>query len=106
LRPNPWGGWGTVVPGGDGRWTERGEIYAQAGTITLRLCNVDHNSAVGGRGGTSPRGLPRSHNDEGWGGGLMNTGAVVYPDSYTVSHLLNNTADKYPDIYGAYTPLL
>ncbi len=104
LRPDYWGGGGgTVVPGGDGGEGWGGGIYAEASTVTLRNCSVDHNSAVGGKGGTSPKGLPKSNNGEGLGGGLMVMDAVLYLDPFTVAHLLNNTADRYPNIYGTYT---
>ena len=83
----------TTGPGGDGIG---GGLYA-AGGATVTLCGdtVEFNAASGGPGTTS---------GQGDGGGLFiaKQGTTLYLDAVTLANILNNTADKDPNIDGSY----
>jgi hypothetical protein len=83
----------TTGPGGDGI---AGGLYA-AGGATVTLCGdtVEFNAASGGPGTTS---------GQGDGGGLFiaKQGTTLYLDAVTLANILNNTADKDPNIDGSY----
>jgi hypothetical protein len=57
--------------GGNGGNGLGGGMYVAGGTVNLHNTTVDHNSAVGGKGGPAPRGLPRGSDGLGEGGGLF-----------------------------------
>jgi hypothetical protein len=83
---------GYFTKGGNGYG---GGLYAAAGaTVTLRSDTVESNTAAGGSG---------KQNGYGYGGGLfIDTHATVYLDAATLANILNNAANKYPNIDGSY----
>jgi hypothetical protein len=90
---------GQVGPGNGGNGLGGG-LYIAAGTLTLRNTTVQNNKASGGLkgGGGASAGL-------GEGGGIyIASAASVSQDSFTLAHVLNNTASTvYPNIYGSYS---
>lgn len=108
------GGWVTysdypyytyLAPGGDGGKGLGGGMYVAAGTVNLHGTKLNKNSALGGKGGTSTKGLPDGHDGQGLGGGLfINDLASVYLDAFTLAHVINNKATTdFADVYGSYT---
>jgi hypothetical protein len=72
-------------------------IYIAGGTVSLSNDTVQSNAA---QGGFDPWGSRAG----GYGGGLyIQYLATVYLDSFTVAHIINNTADFGPNIWGSYT---
>ena len=82
-----------------------GIIYVAGGSVSLLNTTVDHNSAVGGKGGPSPRGLPKGSDGLGQGGGLyIDPSASLDLDTFTLANAINNSVStSSKDIYGSYT---
>jgi hypothetical protein len=96
------------VAGGPGGNAYGGGIYAVATTaVELRGTTVTRNTATGGIGGTSPRGLHKGADGTGQGGGVyIPTPTSVGLDAFTQSHTNSNTASTSAnDIFGSFTIL-
>jgi len=80
-----------------GRWAYGAGIYVGGGTATVVTTTISFNEARGiAKTKESPAG-------QGIGGGLFIGNAVVYLDSFTASHVVNNKASTSdPNIYGSY----
>jgi hypothetical protein len=73
-------------------------IYIGGGTVSLSSDTVQSNAA---QGGFDYWGVAQAG---GYGGGLyIQYLATVSLDSFTVAHIINNTADFGPNIWGSYT---
>jgi hypothetical protein len=91
---------GTGSPFGAGGNGLGGGIYVgDGGSLTMHLCSLSSNSAIGGRGGSKG-----ASDGVGEGGGLYLAGAAVCIDAYTLAHFSHNHAStSNPDILGGYT---
>jgi hypothetical protein len=96
-----WGG----GSGGDGLG---GGIYvADNATVTLRGTTVTQNAAMGGTGGSAPKGLPKGADGAGRGGGLyIVPTAAAGLDAFTQANTRTNTASTSDnDIFGSFSIL-
>ena len=94
------------IAGGPGGNAHGGAIYA-GGSLELRGNTITTNSAQGGAGGNSPKGLAKGADGVGQGGGVY-----IYPtvsvslDAFTQAHTSGNTASTSDnDIFGSFTIL-
>ena len=73
----------------------------------LRGTTITQNSATGGPGGNSPKGLPNGADGMGQGGGIyIGPSALVSLDSFTQSHASGNSASTSDnDIFGSFSIL-
>jgi hypothetical protein len=95
-----------AYPGGPGGGAIGGAIYA-IGAIELRGTTITQNSATGGAGGSSPKGLPKGADGMGQGGGIYFASAESFGlDAFTQANTRSNTASTSDnDIFGSFTIL-
>lgn len=81
-----------------------GGVCVAGGTASLLGTTVINNTAKGGKGGqgkgdpfVAPDGIAQG------GGVYISSWASVSLDAFTVAHVMNNTADDGPNIYGPFT---
>jgi hypothetical protein len=95
------------VAGGGGGGGVGGGIYAATGTVAVRGTTNTRNTATGGAGGSSPKGLPRGLDGTGQGGAIyIAPAASVGLDAFTQSNTRGNSASTSDnDIFGTFTIL-
>jgi parallel beta-helix repeat protein len=89
------------VGGGSGGDGLGGGMYVAGGTVSVDNTTVDQNSAVGGTGGSSPKGFAQGSAGLGEGGGIyIAAAASVCLDAFTLAHVTQNAPDN---VFGSYT---